>query len=543
MDEAVDSESNSYYNYVLGELAEKEQDFSAATSYYQKASIDVSDSNSQIILKTKLAELYVKEGKNDLAQVECEKILELDPKNVGILFLYARILETKKDNASARKVYKTINQVKPDKIEAYVLRSNLLLKDQQLDAAEVALSEYLNHNDENALIYFYLGKLKYVSRDFKKAEQYYLKSLDMDSSEVNSTRALLELYLGQERSEDAENIARLAIKENPNNTLARRVLGEILVVSGRYDEALEHLQVLESYQSSPNETRIKIALIQIEKQDFKKAEKELKFVLSNDPKNSLAKYYLGMSYVGQDRLSDATKELLSIDKTDTYYVKARTFAYFLYKQVNDVSSASRCIGEAYLNNPGNEKLFSYYASTLREQDKLEEGLKVTKDAILVNSRSLTFLYTEGVFLSDLNRESEAVESMEKVLAVDPKNAEALNFIAYSLAEREIQLARAEKLILGALAIKPDDFYYRDTYAWILLKLGRLEEARVELSQVVNSGANDTVILEHYADVLAGLGQKVEARKVNGRILENLSSRVITKKELEQIKRIKTKMAN
>ena len=74
-------------------------------------------------------------------------------------------------------------------------------------------------------------------------------------------------------------------------------------------------------------------------------------------------------------------------------------------------------------------------------------------------------------------------------------------------------------------------------------MGRLEEARVELSQVVNSGANDTVILEHYADVLAGLGQKVEARKVNGRILENLSSRVITKKELEQIKRIKTKMAN
>ena len=59
--------------------------------------------------------------------------------------------------------------------------------------------------------------------------------------------------------------------------------------------------------------------------------------------------------------------------------------------------------------------------------------------------------------------------MEKVLEIDPNNAEALNFIGYSYADRGINLDEAEKMIVRALEIKPDNGYMMDSLGWVYFK--------------------------------------------------------------------------
>ena len=62
--------------------------------------------------------------------------------------------------------------------------------------------------------------------------------------------------------------------------------------------------------------------------------------------------------------------------------------------------------------------------------------------------------------------------MRKVLSIDPKNANALNYIGYSYAEMGTNLTSAKEMITQALDISPDDGYIMDSLGWVYFKMGR-----------------------------------------------------------------------
>ncbi len=73
---------------------------------------------------------------------------------------------------------------------------------------------------------------------------------------------------------------------------------------------------------------------------------------------------------------------------------------------------------------------------------LDKGLeKAPQDADL--------LFRKGALLDKMGRKNEAIEVMRKILATDPKNANALNYIGYSYAEQGINLVEARQMIKTA----------------------------------------------------------------------------------------------
>ena len=64
-----------------------------------------------------------------------------------------------------------------------------------------------------------------------------------------------------------------------------------------------------------------------------------------------------------------------------------------------------------------------------------------------------------------------------------------------------ELERAEQLATKALEIKPADGYYLDTLGLVYLKGGKMQQAEETLSRAVGITGQDTVIVEHYVQVL------------------------------------------
>ena len=59
--------------------------------------------------------------------------------------------------------------------------------------------------------------------------------------------------------------------------------------------------------------------------------------------------------------------------------------------------------------------------------------------------------------------------------------------------------------------EPENSTYLDTYAWILFKARKLNEARKYMEQALKYGGDeDPDILEHFGDILMELNQKKEA---------------------------------
>jgi tetratricopeptide (TPR) repeat protein len=99
-----------------------------------------------------------------------------------------------------------------------------------------------------------------------------------------------------------------------------------------------------------------------------------------------------------------------------------------------------------------------------------------------------------------------------VLAREPENPDALNFIGYMLADRGLRLEEAERLIARALEKEPDNGAYIDSMGWVYYRLGRLEEARRLLERAAELTGNDAVVREHLGDVYKDLNLKDLARE-------------------------------
>ena len=70
--------------------------------------------------------------------------------------------------------------------------------------------------------------------------------------------------------------------------------------------------------------------------------------------------------------------------------------------------------------------------------------------------------------------------MRDVLAREPSNPTALNFLGYLLADHNRKLDEAVDLIQRALALDPNNGAYLDSWAGPTTVRGRLADARVQL---------------------------------------------------------------
>ena len=101
-------------------------------------------------------------------------------------------------------------------------------------------------------------------------------------------------------------------------------------------------------------------------------------------------------------------------------------------------------------------------------------------------------------------------ALTAAIASDPLSAPALNSLGYTLAERGERLPEAVSFIERALKVEPDNPSYLDSLGWALFKQGRAEEAEPYLRKAADALPSQSVIHDHYGDVLLRRGKLREA---------------------------------
>ncbi len=105
----------------------------------------------------------------------------------------------------------------------------------------------------------------------------------------------------------------------------------------------------------------------------------------------------------------------------------------------------------------------------------------------------------------------AEADLRQILVAEPENVAALNALGYTLADRTARYQEALELIDRARVAEPDNAAIVDSYGWVLYRLGRKEEALVQLRRAWSLN-KDPEIAAHVGEVLWMLGQKDEARR-------------------------------
>ncbi|MEY8883006.1 tetratricopeptide repeat protein [Donghicola sp. XS_ASV15] len=120
-------------------------------------------------------------------------------------------------------------------------------------------------------------------------------------------------------------------------------------------------------------------------------------------------------------------------------------------------------------------------------------------------------YTRGIAYERLGEWDSAESDFRKALELSPGQPQVLNYLGYSLVEKDIKLDEALGMIEQAVATSPNSGHIVDSLGWVLFRLGRYEEAAAQLERAAELMPVDPIVNDHLGDGYWAVGRKIEAR--------------------------------
>ena len=169
------------------------------------------------------------------------------------------------------------------------------------------------------------------------------------------------------------------------------------------------------------------------------------------------------------------------------------------------------LAKAYPNDPA---VYSELGDLLRQQedyakasDAYDQALELTEED--ANGRWILF-YARGICHERLKNWELAEADFRAALDLNPDQPQVLNYLGYSLVEKQIKLDEALSMIERAVAAQPESGYIVDSLGWVLYRLGRYEEAVTHMETAVALEPVDPVVNDHLGDVYWAVGRLREA---------------------------------
>lgn len=151
---------------------------------------------------------------------------------------------------------------------------------------------------------------------------------------------------------------------------------------------------------------------------------------------------------------------------------------------------------------------------LRQQEKFGQAVPAYDKALslLKDSGNMRWfpLYARGIALERSGQFPKAEADFREALKLQPDSAQVLNYLGYSLVDRNERLDEALKMIERAVQLRPDDGYILDSLAWAYFRMGRYQEAVAPMERSVSAMASDPLVNDHMGDIYWMVGRHREA---------------------------------
>lgn len=497
-------------------------------------------------LKEKLSDNYAK------ANVNFTKVLAVDSTFDAALYELAALNYRQNKLVDAEIYIKRALALKPNSFWYLKLQAEIYKRNGNMLALINVFNQLIAQSPLNEDFYFDRANAYYIAGNFTAAQDAYTEIAQKFGPSNELSLAQKRLSLQNSGNNSSEAIDKI-IQENPTDIKSYLYISGALLEKNKKEEALALLQKAKTL--NPDNYEVDLALADIYQSDKKNelAIVPLKSAFAN-PQMPLANKIKIVSLM-LPRFNNAT---VTKDATDLALLIVKThpnepsvvllYGDVLYQQGNyraakaqyesvlkmsdqiyvawekilgiqnlmgDYQEAIKT-GEYALSIYPNQAILYYYrAFALHRNGQNAEAALEIKSALLLDSedanlKALILALQAEVFI-DQGKLKEADMAFDKAIAIAPENYLTLSNYAYYLALRNQNLVKAEQLAAKAANALPKNASIADTYAVVLFKVGKYEQALAWIEKALqNNESTNPVYLEHYGDILFLKGEEKNA---------------------------------
>ena len=484
-----------------------------------------------------------------------EYCLQLDPTSATTKYLLAAYYTVLGKDSTACSLLESIVKENPDNEDYNDALVNQYARLGNWKAAIAVYERIVETAHSKEEIYKALYTLYYNDDSYEKALGMLDRIEEFEGKRRELTTKRLQIYMHLNRYEEMIAIIKQEIAENPDDFRFRVLLGDVYGMMGEFAQAEEiYLGVLEAI---PDDVLAQSALAEL----YAVVEKDQAF------SNTMETLIKNEKLETQERLKYLVDYVLYKETTDSAYVLE------FYQQLLQLPFDRLELHQSYADyleykKADKSRLIPVYEKIVElDAENIEAIIKLLQNAIAEDDKEAVFKYADealmflpqhlelhfykglsssmmgnvkesiGIYLEGLEKRDaetdpsvvaavftivgdtyhelglmeEAYVAYDSALVYEPDKIDVLNNYSYFLSIENRELQKALEMSHKTITAEPDNQTYLDTYAWILFKLKRYEEAKAYAEKIISLDEEiSPVVLHHIGDIFAKCGDNESA---------------------------------
>jgi tetratricopeptide (TPR) repeat protein len=400
--------------------------------------------------------------------------------------------------------------------------------------------------------YFMLGKQLESAGQNEQALAAFTRAIELDPESAELRAELAGYYARQNNAVDAVRVAEEALKRDPANPEANRIIGTVYaslaeqrIVMRRGDDLSTYparaIAALEKAKGDGSDLGLNLLLgrLYLQSGAFDKAVPLLKIVVEARPEMVDAAILLSNAQQGAGQEDDAIQTIKGVLAENPESFRAQLRLAELYEAAEQWTEAAETYAKAQAMNAGRAAsltprravallsagraadakalvesaintsrgsdgadpiLLYLLAESQRQLKNLDAARATAEKLVAAHPDDARGLHVLSLILQDQGDVKGAERALRDLISRDPIDANALNSLGYLLAERGDRLDEAVTLVERALKIEPDNPSYLDSLGWAYFQQGRLDLADAKLTEAASRLKSSSVVQDHLGDL-------------------------------------------
>ncbi len=550
VDEEAFGSSASYAHYLRAQLAHHAGEHTQALDQLRLA---LASDDANPFLLTSLAEEYTRLNDLDRAERELRKVIERNPAYVPAQFLMGRVLLEGQKYTRARLHLERAIRLKPRELGPYLVLTQLSLELNRPDEAERVIDQLAAAVPGEPVGMKRLGLAFAERKEPDRAQRMLKRAADKDPGDVETWVGLAQVLETQQKLQSAEEAYGHALEADPENREVLLAAGRLALQGGAVSRARAYFDQLLSLSGDP-ELAVKVAFSYLASRQNAEAAAVLDNARRSATHEPRLSFYSGLVHEKLGQFSKAAEafgevppdsdlvhdarlhQAISLSSGGQHRAALTLFRrnlaetpdalplYAAYSRALERAGSGKEAEELLRNTlkarPAPE-LFEALAGLLERQGRPDQAIELLSQALKQKPRDEALLYTLGETYERRGEHEKSLEKMRAVLAINPENPLAMNFIGYTLAEKGVDFDEAERLLQRALELRPGSGPFLDSLGWIYFRRGDLPRAVDTLEKAAALAPGEPTIIEHLGDAYRRASRQPEARAAYRQALEAL----------------------
>lgn len=497
------------FTILAGEVAVQRGDLPAAYSYYLQAAKDAEDSYGAE--QAVRISVYLKDLKGAIAAVE--QWIRLSPNHLPgrtlAVMLYAQEGQSDLAYEQLQALVKISNAQGEDGfMRAVTAISQIENRHMGLELIRRLAAEHeADQRAGYALVIAAVG-----AEEYDEAESEARRLVDTYPDREKMQALLSNILHSKGDDREALRILEAALGESPENRTLLTAYARLLMEVDELDLAYKQFKKIERLSKEDGDVLYTLGILALELERWSEGRAYLERAIAVGNHIDEATYYIAYSYEVQEDFEQALLWYGRVEGGDQRMEAQIKSATLMAKQ-GDVAGARERLRSLRQSTPQRAvELYMVEGEILRSRELHKQMMSLYNQALDDFPGNHELLYGRALNAAAIGRLDILETDLQAILVQDPQNADALNALGYTLADKTDRLQEALGYIQQALDLKPEAPAILDSMGWVQYRLGNHMQALRYLQHAMEL-MPDAEIASHLGEVLWVTGEKDEALKV------------------------------